>query len=428
MLDKNKEFMRAKAQEVLNKKMPIQKDLSPEESKSLLYELQVHQIELEMQNDELRKVEIELRDSKKHYFDLYNITPLGYFTLDEKDIIVEANLTLSKMLGVTRNSLIKQPFKNFIMSEDQDIYYLYRKKDFDSDEPQECELRMKRTDGTSFWANISSTVVKNSDKTMTLNSVLSDISRRKRMEEELREQERVMMIETRQNASRETLMMLAHQWQQPLSIIGMATDNLRAKLELEGKVEIEELNECISQVSTIVQELSQAIDDFKNLFTPDMPKELTTMSDILEGTVKVMCELFWKNDIRLEMQNNVKSTLHTYKNQLIQVLISILENAKEAFLVKEIKDGLIHITANKIDRQITINICDNAGGINESMMKKMGHLFISSKERHNGVGLGLYSSQTIIEKYFNGTITWKNEKDGACFTIVINLEDERYIA
>lgn len=62
---------------------------------------------------------------------------------------------------------------------------------------------MKRTDGTSFWANISSTVVKNSDKTMTLNSVLSDISRRKRMEEELREQERVMMIETRQNASRD---------------------------------------------------------------------------------------------------------------------------------------------------------------------------------------------------------------------------------
>lgn len=175
-------------------------------------------------------------------------------------------------------------------------------------------------------------------------------------------------------------MMLAHQWQQPLSIIGMATDNLRAKLELEGKVEIEELNECISQVSTIVQELSQAIDDFKNLFTPDMPKELTTMSDILEGTVKVMCELFWKNDIRLEMQNNVKSTLHTYKNQLIQVLISILENAKEAFLVKEIKDGLIHITANKIDRQITINICDNAGGINESMMKKWVIFYLKQRK------------------------------------------------
>lgn len=428
MLDKNKEFMRAKAQEILRKQTPLQNDLSPQEIESLLYELKVHQIELEMQNDELRNVQVELSDSRKHYFDLYNITPLGYFTLDKDDIVLEANLTLSNMLGVTRKAVIKKSFKNFIMSEDQDIYYLCRKKDIESDEAQVCELRIQRSDGTYFWGNISSAVVKNSDKTVTFNLVLSDISERKEMEEELHKQQKIMIVQSQQNTSRDTLMMLAHQWRQPLAIIGMAANNVRATLELEGKVEIEELNECINEVSTTVQELSQAIDDFKNLFRSDMPKELTTMAEVWDITVKVIGETLRNNNIQLEMQNNVKSTLHIYKNQLIQVLLTILENSKEAFLDKERKDGVIRVTANKIERQITINIYDNAGGIKESMMERIGEPYISSKEKRNGVGLGLYISRTIIEKYFNGTITWKNENGGACFTIVINLEDEGFIA
>lgn len=407
--------------------MPKQKDLSPEENKSLLYELQVHQVELEMQNDELRRVQDELNASRKHYFDLYNITPLGYFTLDENDVILEANLTLSKMLGVTRGKLINNPFKSFIVNEDQDIYYLCRKTFLKSSKAQSCEIRMKKADGTYFWANISGVIVKNNDTTKTLNSTISNISERKQMEEEIQQKDKILIAQSRQTASQDTLSMLAHQWRQPLAVIGMSVNNLRATLELEGKIDKEELSECISQVSSTVQELSRAIDDFKNLFRPDQPKELTTMDNVLDRAVKVIGDNLKNNNIQLEIHNNVKGSLHIYKNQLIQVLLNLLGNAKEVFLAREIKDGLISVTVTKIDRQVRISICDNAGGIKDSIMEKIGEPYVTTKEIYNGVGLGLYISRTIIEKYFQGTITWRNTNGGACFTIVINLEDEGFI-
>src|SRR5512133_3603400 len=97
--------------------------LSPDETRHLLHELQVHQIELEMQNDELRRTQAELDTTRERYFDLYNLAPVGYFMISEKGLILEANLTASTQLGVARNVLVKQPFSRFILPDDQDIYY-----------------------------------------------------------------------------------------------------------------------------------------------------------------------------------------------------------------------------------------------------------------------------------------------------------------
>ena len=94
----------------------------------MLHELRVHQIELEMQNEELRRTQAELEASRARYFDLYDLAPVGYFTLSEKGLILEANLTAATLLGVARGDLVKQPLPRFILPEDQDIYYLHRKQ------------------------------------------------------------------------------------------------------------------------------------------------------------------------------------------------------------------------------------------------------------------------------------------------------------
>src|ERR1039458_9788434 len=93
--------------------------LSPEAARRALHELRVHQIELEMQNEELRRTQQELEASRERYFDLYDLAPVGYFTLSEQGLILEANLTAAKLFGVARSVLVKQPLSRFILPEDQ---------------------------------------------------------------------------------------------------------------------------------------------------------------------------------------------------------------------------------------------------------------------------------------------------------------------
>ena len=148
----------------------------------VLHELQVHQIELETQNEELRRTQEELEASKARYFDLYDLAPVGYFTIGKKGLILEANLTGAELLGVTRTDLIKQPFSRYILSEDQDSYYRHRNQLFKTNEPQGCELRLVKTDATSFWVQMESTVVPAAAGEMISRVVISDITERKRSE------------------------------------------------------------------------------------------------------------------------------------------------------------------------------------------------------------------------------------------------------
>src|SRR5450759_2656750 len=113
--------------------------LSPGEARRTLHELRVHQIELEMQNEELRRAQAELDAARARYFELYDLAPVGYVTISEKGLILEANLTAATLRGVARGALVKHPITGFICEEDQDIYYLHRKQLFATAEPQACE-------------------------------------------------------------------------------------------------------------------------------------------------------------------------------------------------------------------------------------------------------------------------------------------------
>jgi chemotaxis protein methyltransferase CheR len=157
--------------------------LSPEETRRMLHELRVHQIELEMQNVELRRIQAEMDLYQERYFDLYDLAPVGYCTLSEKGLILEANLTASTMLKVARDALANQPITRFILKEDQDIYYRHRKHLFETGEPQVCELHMVNQDGASFWARLDSTVVKYSGCETQCRVVIIDITAHKRAEE-----------------------------------------------------------------------------------------------------------------------------------------------------------------------------------------------------------------------------------------------------
>ncbi len=165
----------AREQEALSPKMNA--DLSPEEARLMLHELRVHQIELEMQNDELRRVQVELDTARARYFDLYDLAPVGYCTLNEKGLILQSNLAASTLLGIPRSALAKQLFSRFILKEDQDIYYLHRKKLVESDIPQLCELRMVKDDGMQFSAHLAATTTQDGKGTPVIRIVMMQCNR-----------------------------------------------------------------------------------------------------------------------------------------------------------------------------------------------------------------------------------------------------------
>jgi PAS domain S-box-containing protein len=165
---------------------------SPDEVARLIEELRVHQIELEMQNEELRRAQEELETSRARYFDLYDLAPVGYLTLSAAGLILEANLTAATLLGVARGALVKQRLTQFILPEDQDLYYRHRQALFDSGEPQVCELRLapRNADAPITWVRLDAVLAGDKERPQAIcRVILSDITEQKRAEAALREHE-----------------------------------------------------------------------------------------------------------------------------------------------------------------------------------------------------------------------------------------------
>jgi PAS domain S-box-containing protein len=164
-------------------------DLTPEEIQNILDELRVHQVELKLQNEELRRVQDALEISRSRYFDLYDLAPVGYMTLSEEGIILETNLTAANLLGFSREELVDQPLSRFILKEDQDIYYQYKNTLNKTSKQQRCELRFTTQDGTILWISLISSVEVDPDGARYYHMGLNDITERVQAEEALRASE-----------------------------------------------------------------------------------------------------------------------------------------------------------------------------------------------------------------------------------------------
>ena len=168
----------------------VMEALSPEAAWKLIHELRVHQIELEMQNEELRGTQAQLEDSHLRYFDLYDLAPVGYLTINDKGLILESNLAFSTMVGVDRRALLKQPLSRFVLPEDCDYYYLQRKKLIKTGTTQVSELRLVKPGGGQLWIRMEENLEDRSPSGGgDIRCIVSDINERKQAEDALRESE-----------------------------------------------------------------------------------------------------------------------------------------------------------------------------------------------------------------------------------------------
>lgn len=190
--------IRRKAEEYVSKL--AKSKTRPEDKDKILHELLVHQAELEMQNEELRRLQVELDVSRARYFDLFELAPVGYITIDEQGLIIEANLTFATQLGVRRPELANAPASRFIDARDQDAFYLMRKKLLESDDRQTCELRLVNDGNPVFWARAEASAVRSAGGPPATRIAISDIGEMVKTREKLagREQEYRLLA---QNAS-----------------------------------------------------------------------------------------------------------------------------------------------------------------------------------------------------------------------------------
>jgi PAS domain S-box-containing protein len=172
---------------------------TPEE---LIHELRVHQIELETQAEELRRIQQELEISRYKYLDLYDFAPVGYLTLNDKAMVTEANLTAATLLGVERRTLARARFRKYIAPADLDPWDQYFIRLLKVDKKQPCTLTLIRGDGSTFPARLESLRHTMDDGSIAIRVVISDISDIKKAQDALLESEEKfrLVIESAPNA------------------------------------------------------------------------------------------------------------------------------------------------------------------------------------------------------------------------------------
>ena len=231
---------------------------------------------------------------------------------------------------------------------------------------------------------------------------------------EIENKDKIMLSQSRQAAMGEMLAMIAHQWRQPLSVISLVSSNIRANIDLGEDITTDQLNNLFTTLDEQSHYLSSTIDDFKNFFKPETEQEKIAISVILSRLMTLIQKSVEHNSIKLNLPINQDIELYTYPNQIIQILLNLINNARDAILEFNLKSGVIDITIDEKENEIIIGVCDNGGGIDKSVLDKIGQPYVSTKSK-NGTGLGLYMSQVITKKYLHGKLDWKNHKNGCCF-------------
>lgn len=230
------------------------------------------------------------------------------------------------------------------------------------------------------------------------------------------EKQHMLELQTRHAQMGEMIALITHQWKQPLSVIQSVCTNLKFKYEL-GKLSTEVYMAKIENILKQAKHMNSTVVDFQKFFTPSKAKSKFNLNETIHSLLDLVAVDYIHANISLQVIEEGEVWIEGYPNEYNQVMLSLLQNAKEAFLShpSEIMKIDIHIFEEEEASHVTI--ADNAGGIPPHMLNKMFHQYETMKP--NGSGLGLYIAKSVIENNMGGKIWAENSKVGAVFHIVI---------
>jgi len=225
---KNKELRKIAEERVGHEDADLS-GMSPEDIKKLVHELRVHQIELEMQNDEIRRTHEELERSRSEYVDLYDFAPVGYLTLDNKGIVLKMNLTAASMLDIERSNIINKPFSICISGSSTNIFFTFLKEVFEDKTLNNCEIRMKKGKNEELFARLD--FIGATDDNHDINQCrisMYDITDRKIAEDRLKD-----LVSEKEFLIREVHHRVKNNFQTIISLLALQEQNITDKSVLD---------------------------------------------------------------------------------------------------------------------------------------------------------------------------------------------------
>lgn len=236
---------------------------------------------------------------------------------------------------------------------------------------------------------------------------------------ELKAKESLLIEQSRMAAMGEMLSMIGHQWRQPLSSIASVISNLRFRTNL-NKYDKQSFENKFKDIDKYLNYMSGTIDDFRNFFKTDKQKQNISLDEIINVALEMIEKPFLISNIKIINQKKQLKKNNVYKNEILQVVLNILNNSKDAFVDNQTSsDPTIKIEYKEDEKFQTLIISDNAGGIEDEIINKIFDPYFSTKNKKNGTGLGLYMSKTIIERHLDGEISVSNFENGCAFKIKI---------
>lgn len=251
---------------------------------------------------------------------------------------------------------------------------------------------------------------------------LDSVLLKHRVEEEVAKQqaqEQMMLRKYRMASMGEMIDAIAHQWRQPLAQANMILLCIDDNLE-EQTVDKEQLRKDLTKLFGLTAHMSSTIDDFRTLLTDDKEKHTFCVQESIKEVLTLMNGTLKGIDVEVDLTQ--KTNLFAYRNELMQVFITLLSNSIEALHTNEIEEKKIYIKVIEEESTISISIEDNAGGIPEHIVPKVFDAYFSTKKSVGGTGFGLYIVKMIVEQSMQGSITLENGKEGARFSIVLEGE------
>jgi len=229
-------------------------------------------------------------------------------------------------------------------------------------------------------------------------------------------QEALLIHQSRLAAMGEMIGAIAHQWRQPLNALGLVQQNLQFKYQMD-KLDDDFMNQSMDKSARLIQKMSSTIDDFRNFFKPNKHIEPFNINNIIKSTADLLEAQLKNNNIKLQIICNENLIIKGFQGEFSQVILNLLNNAKDALIENNPKQPTIIIDAIKNNDTVTITIKDNAGGIPDGIIDKIYDPYFTTKEEGKGTGIGLYMSKIIVENNMSGTLRAFNDAEGANFVI-----------
>ena len=399
--------------------------------------------------DEIRNKEIiqkKLKQSEERFRTLFDIAPVLLDSFDKDGKVVLWNKECEKVFGWSFDEITK-------VKKPLDLFYtdpLVQKEIFeafnDSSENIYKEWHPLTKDGKQIitrWANIklpnnelihigyditqqrkNEKIVE--EKTLELKIAKQQLeelnsSLENRIESEINKntkQQIILMHQSKLAQMGEMIENIVHQWRQPLAQINSLV--LLIDMELNrNKFTNSILENKLGEIEVLTAYMSKTIDDFKNFFSPNKQKNIFKIENAIQKALDIVRGVVHLYHIKTTINIGKDLKCYSYLEELQQVILTILNNAIEALILKKIPSGEISIDVYKQDNNIVINIQDNALGINIKHLDKIFEPYFTTKRKAQGTGLGLYMAKMIIENGLLGTLNVENKLNGACFTIKI---------